>query len=71
MPYYTGVENAYGCASLSNTPTEYSGVKRSCVSMYPIETIPDTSIWKVYPSNMYSPYTSMNDTYNKNKKKTY
>lgn len=60
---YTGVQNAYGCANLKNSTWAYESMRRPCVVSYPPEKTPDTSLWKVYSSNFYSPYNSMQQTY--------
>lgn len=65
MSLYTGVQNAYGCANLQNSTWSYEGMQRPCVVSYPPEKTQDTSLWKIYSSNFYSPYNSMQKTYQK------
>lgn len=65
MSCYTGIQGAYGCANLKNTPWAYEGMKRSCSTAYPPQVPPDTSLWKVYTSDIYVPYNTLGETYAK------
>lgn len=71
MSVYTGVQNAYGCANLQNSTRAYEGMRRPCVTSYPPEKVPDTSIWKIYSSTIYVPYNSLQKTYERKNENPY